>query len=37
MRFYLFLLAAASLMAAEPNRIFYTSIAPGKAALFIWL
>ena len=35
MRFYLFLLVAVELMAAEPNRIFYTRFGPAKADLFI--
>ena len=35
MLLYLFLLAAGSLMAAGPNRIFFTRIGPVKASLFI--
>ncbi len=33
--FYIFLLAIGPLMAVEPNRIFYESLAPGKGSLFI--
>ena len=35
MRLYLFLLTIGSLLAAEPNRIFFAHGAPSKAAIFI--
>lgn len=34
-RFSLFLLTLGSLIAAEPNRIFYTSVSPARSVLFI--
>jgi Tol biopolymer transport system component len=35
MRLYLFLLTVGSLLAAEPNRIFFAHGAPSKATIFI--